>query len=63
MIIRWLVFLMALAACEQFGTTIVELSKCRSRACLQQVEKHSQDVLKIGWKPISVWPEKLKKIN
>ena len=60
---RMLIFLMAVAACEQFRITISELSQCRSRACLQRVEKHSRDVLRIEWKPISVWPEEARKFR
>lgn len=63
MFIRWLVFLMAIAACEQLGTTIVELRKCRSRACLKQVEKHSREVLRINWKPISIFPNEAKRLH
>jgi len=60
---RLLVLLMLVASLEQFGMTISELAQCRSRACLIQVERHSRDVLRVNWKPISVWPEEAKKFK
>jgi hypothetical protein len=53
---RLLIALMTLAAMAQFGMTVSDLKKCRSRACVQRIERRSRDVLKIDWKPISVWP-------
>ena len=60
---RMLVGLMVLAALEQFGMTFSELASCRSRACLQKVQRHALDVLQIDWKPMSVWPEESKKFK
>lgn len=60
---RILIFLMVVAALEQFGMTIRDLSKCRSRMCTKQIEKHSRDVLRIDWKPVSVWPEEAERFR
>ena len=61
--IRVLIFFMVAAALAQFGMTVSELSQCRSRECVQKVEKHSRDVLKIDWKPITLFPEEAKKFR
>lgn len=64
--VKILFALMVAAALEQFGQvgrvgmTIYDLRHCRSRTCLKQIEKHSRDVLRVNWKPISVWPEEAK---
>jgi hypothetical protein len=63
MIYRLLVLLMAATALEQIGMTISEFAECRSRACLQRVEKQSRNILRIDWKPISVWPEEQRRFN
>jgi hypothetical protein len=52
--------LMLIAALSEFGMTLSDARKCHSRACMQTLEKHSRDVLKIDWKPISVFPEEAK---
>jgi hypothetical protein len=33
---------------------------CHSRECLQLVERRSRDILKVDWKPISIFPEEAK---
>ena len=60
---RALIFLMLVAALAQLGMTISDLSQCRSRACVQQVEERARNVLKVDWKPISVWPEEAKRFR
>lgn len=52
-----LVRLMFLAALVQLGYAISDFDGCHSRQCVQQIEKASRDVLKINWKPISIFPE------
>jgi hypothetical protein len=54
---RLLIALMTLAAMAQFGMTVSDLRKCRSRACIQRIERRSRDVLSIDWKPISMFPD------
>jgi len=60
---RLLVYAMLLTALSQFGMSISEFTNCHSRACLQTLEKHSRDVLKIDWKPISVFPEEAERFQ
>lgn len=52
-----LVKLMVAAALLQLGISASQISNCHSRACAQRFEKASRDILKIDWKPISVFPE------
>jgi hypothetical protein len=58
---RILVKLVLLAAFLSCGISYSEFFSCHSRECLQTVEKRSRDVLKIDWKPISVFPEEDKR--
>ena len=57
MMYELLVRIILIVALAQFGMTISDLSKCRTKECFKQIEHHSRDVLQIDWKPISVWPE------
>ena len=43
--------------------SLKDFTNCRGRACIQQIEKRSRNVLKIDWKPISVWPEEAKSLG
>lgn len=56
-----LVKLMALAALVELGMNVSEFEHCHSRQCLQQVERRSRDIMKVDWKPISVFPEEMKR--
>lgn len=58
-----LVRLMLIAALSQFGMSVSDLANCRSRKCLAQLERNSRKVLKIDWKPISVFPEEAKRFR
>lgn len=55
--------LMLLAALATFGISYAGFFSCPSRACIQQVESRSRDILEIDWKPISVWPEEAKRFQ
>ena len=58
-----LVKLMLIAGLAQFGLTLSRVESCHSRQCLQQIEKHSRDVLNVDWKPLSVFPEEAKRFR
>lgn len=49
--------LMLISALTQLGFQLSEVLYCHSRECSGRLEKASQDVLRVNWKPISVWPE------
>lgn len=49
--------LMVLAALVELGLGIRDVAGCRSRECVQKLERASWKVLKIDWKPMSAFPE------
>lgn len=52
-----LIKLMILSALPQLGISTHKFATCNSRGCASRIEKASRDVLKIDWKPISIFPE------
>jgi hypothetical protein len=58
-----LVRLMLLVAVAQLGMSLADFRDCRRRLCLQKIEKRWRDVLKIDWRPISIFPEEAKRFN
>lgn len=60
---KLLITLMLLAALSQLGIRASDFKNCHSRGCLQMLERRSHDVLKIDWKPISVFPEEAKRFH
>jgi hypothetical protein len=58
-----LIRLMVLVALAQFGLSLTHISRYKSRECLMQLEMASHEVLKIDWKPISVFPEEARKFR
>ena len=58
-----LIRLMVIAALAQLGISASQLSGCHSRACVQQLEARSRDVLRVDWKPISVFPEEARRFR
>ena len=57
-----LIKLMLAAALTQLGLSIADV-ECRGRSCAQRLEKASRDVLRVDWKPISVFPEEAKRFR
>jgi hypothetical protein len=55
--------LMFISALIQLGFNITEVTSCSSRKCATRIELASRDILKIYWKPISVWPEEAKRFR
>lgn len=45
------------------GVSILRIEKCNSRACLREIDSAARSVLKIGWRPISVFPEAVEKFS
>ena len=58
-----LVKLMLITALMQFGISLTDVEHNHSRSFVQTLEKRSRDVLRIDWKPISVWPEEAKRFR
>lgn len=55
--------LMLLAPLVELGVSVTELRDCHGRACLAKLEKRSRDILRVDWKPISVWPSEAKRFR
>ena len=45
----------------QLGFTLTDIENCSSRQCSQRLEKAKNEVLKINWKPISVFPDEARR--
>lgn len=58
-----LIRLMAVAALTQLGISLATFHDCRSKSCLARVEKASRDVLRIDWKPVSVFYGEAKRFR
>lgn len=58
-----LVKVMVLAALLELGLAVTDLETCRSRDCLLKLERKSREVLKIEWRPISVFPEEARRFR
>lgn len=52
-----------IAAAIQLGLSLTDMANCHSRECASRLDKASREVLRIDWRPISVWPEKAKKFR
>lgn len=55
-----IIFIVALA---EVGLSLSKIENCKSRACIQEIEKASRDVLRVDWKPISVFPEEARRFQ
>ena len=58
-----LIKLMVLAALIQLGLNWTEFESCESRRCLQKIERVSRDILRVDWRPISIFPEEAKRFH
>lgn len=58
-----LIKLMLIAAIAELGLSISDVTNCSSKQCAKRIEQASHDVLRIDWKPISVWPEEAKRFR
>jgi hypothetical protein len=58
-----LVKLMVITALIHLGMTFKDFQNCHSRRCAQQLERRSRDVLRVVWKPISVFPDEARRFR
>jgi len=58
-----LIRLMIVASLIEFGIKFSDFENCRSRQCVKMFQARALDVLKIDWKPISVFPEETKRFR
>lgn len=56
-----LVKLMLIAGLLELGISLADFDNCYSRRCTFLFEKRSRDILKIEWRPISVFPEEARR--
>ncbi len=45
------------------GFSFFDVFGCHTRQCRERVETRSRDILKIDWKPISVFPEEARRFK
>jgi hypothetical protein len=58
-----LVKIIVSAAILELGLTLTDIGECKDRLCMDALQRASRKVLKIDWKPISVFPEEGRKFN
>lgn len=58
-----LIKLIVAATLLKLGMNISTLKDCPSHACTVRIEQASHKVLKIDWKPISVFPEEAQRFR
>lgn len=58
-----LIKLMLIAALAEFGMSLADLATCHSRECARQMESHSRAVLRVNWRPISMFPKEAKRFQ
>ncbi len=58
-----LIKLFIAAALLELGMSVSSFDDCPSRACLARIDRASRKVLKIDWKPISVFPREAKRFR
>ena len=58
-----LIKLIVLASLLELGISVSKIGDCSSRACLSEIQRASQKVLRIDWKPISVFPKEAKRFR
>lgn len=51
------------AALLDFGHALLSAEKLPSRSGLERIDQATREVLKIDWKPISVFPEEAKRFR
>ena len=61
--IKLLLTLMLIFAALQAGLSLSEVQNFHSRQCMRALEKASRDVLKIKWRPISVFPDEAQRFR
>lgn len=47
----------------QLGINLTDSGECSSRECVARIERASHNVLRIEWRPISVFPKEAKRFR
>jgi hypothetical protein len=51
---------MLIAALSELGISLKDFGNCHSRQCVRMFQRKAIDVLRIDWRPISVFPEEAR---
>jgi len=54
---------MLMAALSELKINVSDFTNCHSRQCMMMLQKKALDVLKIEWKPISVFENESKRFR
>ncbi len=54
---------MLMATLWQLGLKLTDINNSRDRQCVQKLDQARAKVLKINWKPISVFPNEAKRFQ
>jgi hypothetical protein len=57
---KLLVSAMLIAALSELGISLKDFGNCHSRQCVRMFQRKVIDVLRIDWRPISVFPEEAR---
>lgn len=60
---KLLLMLMVSCAVTEFGFTIKDLQECTQGRCTKKLTEARNRVMKIDWKPISVFPNEKKRFR
>jgi len=58
---KLLVSAMLIAALSELGISVKDFENCHSRQCVKMVQSKAIDVLRIDWRPISVFLEEARR--
>lgn len=58
-----IILMMLNTAILQLGMSPVDFLNCKDRKCAQKIEQETRELLKVDWKPISVFPEEAKRFK
>jgi hypothetical protein len=54
---------MLMAALSELKINVSDFTNCHARQCMMMFQKKALDVLKIEWKPISVFPNEARRFK
>lgn len=58
-----LLSLVAMAAFSELGIALLSDGTCMPESCIVTIERASRNILRVEWKPISVFPEEAKRFT
>jgi hypothetical protein len=58
-----LIKLIVVASLLELGLSFKDFGECSSRACWSELQRASQKVIRIDWRPISVFPKEAERFR